>query len=87
MGEQPDRWAQGSGLVTPRLANSRSDAWRARGLKLEATAVAVPERDLEVFPGPIATSDTALIDAHDLVVDLAGEIVRRELRGQPLNLT
>ncbi len=69
------------------LARHTADLAAARGLKLEATAVAVPERDLEDFPGPIATSDTALIDAHDPVVDLAGEIIRRELRGQPLDLT
>jgi hypothetical protein len=69
------------------LARQTADLAAARGLKLEAAAVAVPERYLEDFSGPIATSDTALIDAHDLVVDLAGEIIRRELRSQPLDLT
>ena len=69
------------------LARHTADLAAARGLKLEAAAVAVPERDLEDFPGPIATSDTALIDAHDLVVDLAGEIIRRELKSQPIDLT
>jgi hypothetical protein len=56
---------------------------------VRAAAVPVPERELAVFPGAIATSDTALIDAHETVVDLAGEIIRRhpdwrlELLGEP----
>ena len=37
----------------------------------------VPERLLSAFTGAIATSDTALIDAHATVVDLAGEVIRR----------
>jgi hypothetical protein len=48
--------------------------------------VPVPERELQDFPGPIATSDTALIEAHDLVVDLAGEIILRHLEWRPLDL-
>jgi hypothetical protein len=46
----------------------------------------VPERELQDFPGPIVTSDTALIDAHPVVVDLAGEIIRRLLPRRPLEL-
>ena len=38
----------------------------------------MPERELAAFPGAIATSDTALIDAHQILVDLAGEIIRRQ---------
>ena len=45
---------------------------------VNAAAVPVPERVLLAFPGPIAGSDTALIDAHEVVVDLAGEIIRGE---------
>ena len=37
---------------------------------------------LAAFPGAIATSDTALIDAHATVVDLAGEIIRRQGSGR-----
>jgi hypothetical protein len=62
------------------LARLTAEAAAARGLKLSAAAVPVPERELQDFPGPIATSDTALIDAHSVVVDLAGEIIRRQPR-------
>jgi hypothetical protein len=48
--------------------------------------VPVPERELQGFPGPIASSDTALIEAQPLVVDLAGEIIRRELGLRPIEL-
>lgn len=68
------------------LARRTADLAVARGLKLTAAAVPVPERDLQNFLGPIATSDTALIDVHDEVVDLAGEIIRRELDCQPIDL-
>jgi hypothetical protein len=60
------------------LSRRTGELWRARGLAVEAAAVAVPEKDLAAFPGPIATSDTALLDAHRAAVDLAGEIVRQE---------
>jgi hypothetical protein len=53
---------------------------------IRAAAVPVPERHLAVFPGVIATSDTALIDAHATVVDLAGEIIRRHPDWQPVVL-
>lgn len=68
------------------LARRTLEAAAARGLSLTAAAVPVPERNLQDFPGPIATSDTALLDAHDPVVDLAGEIIRRNLDCQPLDL-
>ena len=61
------------------LAGRTREIWASRGLAVQAAAVPVPERELAAFPGPIATSDTALIDAHETVVDLAGEIIR----GQP----
>ena len=68
------------------LARLTMEAAAARGLKLTAAAVPVPERELQDFPGPVATSDTALIDAHPVAVDLAGEISRRVLGRQPLEL-
>ena len=68
------------------LARRTAQEAAARGLKLTAAAVPVPERELQDFPGPIATSDTALIEAHDLVVDLAGEIIRRHPEWRPLDL-
>jgi hypothetical protein len=60
------------------LAQRTREIFAARGLNVTAAAVPVPERKLFGFPGPIATSDTALIDAHPVAVDLAGEIIRRE---------
>jgi hypothetical protein len=66
--------------------------WRlfaAQGLDVQARAVPVPERELLVFAGAVATSDTHLIDAKDIIVDLAGEIIRRELSAvaQPISLS
>jgi hypothetical protein len=60
------------------VARRTREIWTARGLGVEAAAVPVPEQLLLSFPGPIATSDTALIDGHEAVVDLAGEIVALE---------
>jgi hypothetical protein len=37
----------------------------------------VPESDLLNFPGPIASSDTHLIDARPEVIDLSGEVIRQ----------
>jgi hypothetical protein len=58
------------------LARYTREIFASRGLAVQAAAVPVPERRLSAFPGAIATSDTALIDAHAAVVDLAGEIIR-----------
>lgn len=60
------------------LARRTRELWTAWGLAAEAAAVPVPERELAAFPGPICTSDTVLIDAHPVVVDLAGEIIREQ---------
>ncbi|MDD2902550.1 MAG: DUF434 domain-containing protein [Syntrophales bacterium] len=60
------------------LAQRTRELWTERGLVVTAAAAPVPERELLAFPGPIAGSDTALIDAREVVVDLAGEIIRRE---------
>jgi hypothetical protein len=59
------------------LARRTREVFAARGLAVQAAAVPVPERLLSGFAGAIATSDTALIDAHAAVVDLAGEIIRQ----------
>jgi hypothetical protein len=60
------------------LAHRTRELWTARGLAVEAAAVPVPERELLSFPGPIASSDTHLIDARPEVIDLAGEVIRQE---------
>ena len=46
------------------LARRTREIFASRGITVQAAAVPVPERLLAVFPGAIATSDTALIDAH-----------------------
>lgn len=68
------------------LAGQTRESFAAQGLYVEARAVPVPEEELLAFPGPVASSDTHLIDAKEVVVDLVGEIIRRELSGEPLNL-
>jgi hypothetical protein len=68
------------------LARHTEATWSSRGLTVAAQAVPVPEHDLAGFPGAIATSDTALIDAHPMIVDLAGEIIAQELTGQLVKL-
>jgi hypothetical protein len=68
------------------LARRTREIFASRGLDARAAAVPVPERRLSGFPGAIATSDTALIDAHETVVDLAGEIIRRHQEWRPIVL-
>ena len=69
------------------LARRTQEVWAARGLNVTAWAVPVPERELAGFPGAVATSDTAVIDAHAPVVDLAGEIIRQHRDWTVLALT
>ncbi|MFA5110267.1 MAG: DUF434 domain-containing protein [Desulfobaccales bacterium] len=59
------------------LARRTQEVWATRGLNVSARAVPVPERELAGFPGAVASSDTAVIEAHAPVVDLAGEIIRQ----------
>jgi hypothetical protein len=68
------------------LARRTRDLWAARGLAVTAAAVPVPEKVLARFPGPLATSDTALIEEARVVVDLAGEIIRGEGLGEVISL-
>jgi hypothetical protein len=71
------------------LAEQTRHLFAAQGLNAQARAVPVPERELLEFSGAVATSDTHLIDAKDILVDLAGEIIRRELGtvAQPIFLS
>ena len=71
------------------LARETREIFAARGLAVTARAVAVPERELLDFAGAVATSDTHLIDAQEVLVDLAGEIIRRVLPDapQPISLS
>ena len=63
------------------LADQTRQIFAARGLAAGARALPVPERELLALKGPLATSDTHLIDAGEVIVDLAGEIIRREFAG------
>jgi hypothetical protein len=72
--------------LSGKLAGRTREIWASRGLAVQAQAVPVPERELAAFPGPIATSDTALIDAHEPVVDLAGEIIRGQSAWRVISL-
>jgi hypothetical protein len=71
------------------LAEQTRQIFAARGINADTRAVPVPERELLTFAGAVATSDTHLIDAQDLIVDLAGEIIRQELAAmaQPISLS
>jgi hypothetical protein len=60
------------------LARRTRELWKERELTVEAAAVPVPERELLALSSPIASSDTGLIDQTKTVVDLAGEIIRRQ---------
>ena len=48
---------------------------KQEGLPGDALAVKVPEKTLIGFQGVVATSDTAIIDRSEKVIDLAGDII------------
>jgi hypothetical protein len=62
--------------MSGRLAQQVRDLLKKESLLGDARAVKVPEKILIGFPGVIATSDTAIIDRSEKVVDLAGYIIR-----------
>jgi hypothetical protein len=62
------------------LAQEVRDGLKKERLPGDAMAVRVPEKFMIGFPGMIATSDTAIIDQSEKVVDLAGYIVNHRLR-------
>jgi len=67
-----------------RLAQEVRDRLRKEGLPGDAQAVRVPEKILMGFGGFIATSDTAIIDQSERVVDLAGTIIKKRFGGRSL---
>ncbi len=54
------------------------------GLEGDAQAVPVPERQLKKHQGPVATSDSVLIDQVPEPLDLAGEIIQGLAPAPPL---
>ena len=61
------------------LAQTVRDLLKKEELSGDAQAVKVPEKILIGFPGVVATSDTAIIDQSEKVVDLAGYIIRQHM--------
>jgi hypothetical protein len=62
-----------------KLAHEVRDSLKKENLSGDAQAVRVPEEILIGFPGVIATSDTAIIDQSQKVVDLAGIILSKKI--------
>jgi len=73
------------------LAQEVRDRMKKVNLPGDALAVRVPEKILIGFPGRVATSDTAIIDRSQKVVDLAGYIITnpsfRRLKSAATNST
>ena len=65
--------------MSGKLAEEIGDRLNQANLPGDAMAIKVPEKILIGFPGIIATSDTAIIDQSEKVLDLAGYILRRHL--------
>ena len=61
------------------LAREVRASLKKEGLPGDALAMKVPEKTLIGFPGVIATSDTAIIDRSEKVIDLAGDILRKKI--------
>lgn len=75
--------AQSFFLFDAPISKSGRLAWEVKlhlkreNLLGDAKAVKVPEKILIGFPGVIATSDTAIIDRSEMVLDLAGYILKK----------
>jgi len=61
------------------LAQELRALLKKEGLLGDASAEKVPERTLIGFQGVVATSDTAIIDRSERVIDLAGDIIRTKV--------
>jgi len=66
------------------LAQELRALLKEEGLPGDALAMKVPEKTLTGFPGVIATSDTAIIDRSEKVIDLAGDIIRTKIGSMSL---
>jgi hypothetical protein len=65
--------------MSGRLAEEIRDRLKQENLPGDAKAVKVPEKILIGFPGVIATSDTAIINPSQKVLDLAGYIITKRI--------
>lgn len=68
------------------LAASLRHLLERAGLAGDARAVPVPERELLAHAGPVASSDSSLLDAVALPLDLAGAIIRDMQPPVPLEI-
>ncbi len=66
------------------LAQEMRALLKKDGLPGDAQAVQVPEKTLIGFQGVVATSDTAIIDRSEKVLDLAGDIIRTKIGSMSL---
>jgi hypothetical protein len=62
------------------LAQEVRSQLKRENLVGDAMAVKVPERILIGFSGVVATSDTAIIDQSERVLDLAGDILKKQTK-------
>ena len=70
--------------MSGKLAQEVRSQLKKENLSGDAMAVIVPEKILIGFPGVIATSDTAIIDQSEKVLDLAGYILGKNTRLESL---
>lgn len=68
------------------LARRTRQIFADQGLAARVAATPTPERELLVFAGALATSDTHLIDAKADLIDLAGEIIRQASDHRPFQI-
>ncbi len=66
------------------LAQELRALLKREGLPGDAMAVKVPEKILIGFKGVVATSDTAIVDRSEKVIDLAGNIIRTKIGAKSL---
>jgi hypothetical protein len=66
------------------LAQELRALLKKEDLSGDALAVKVPEKILIGFPGVVATSDTAILDRSEKVIDLAGSIIRMKIGSMSL---
>jgi len=66
------------------LAQELRGLLKKEGLPGDAFAMKVPEKTLIGFQGVVATSDTAIVDRSEKVIDLAGNIIRRKIGSMSL---
>jgi hypothetical protein len=65
--------------MSGKLAEEIRDLLKQANLPGDAIAVKVPEKIMIGFPGIIATSDTAIVNQSEQVLDLAGYIITKRI--------